>query len=192
MRGTAPGIVGTGYEGVDLDAFLTRLGEERIDVLVDVRLTPISRKRGFSKTTLSNAVTSADVGYLHLRDLGNPKTNRAGFGGTLQELAEVRDRYAALLTDEAAEAALDQLVELAKCSAIGAEHVDLADIPVDLLLLVRRPPRMGSRSMPWTEAGRTAANERAGGRALTAFSTSHIDSAMYGSTIGRRRFHGLR
>ncbi|WP_394620062.1 DUF488 family protein [Lentzea sp. JNUCC 0626] len=114
MHGTAPGIVGTGYEGVDLDAFLARLGEQRINVLVDVRLTPISRKRGFSKTALSTAVTSAGAGYLHLRGLGNPKTNRAGFGGSLQELSEARDRYSALLTDEAAETALDQLVELAK------------------------------------------------------------------------------
>jgi uncharacterized protein (DUF488 family) len=114
MHGKSSGIVGTGYEGVDLDAFVTRLGEQRIDVLVDVRLTPISRKRGFSKTALSDAVISAGVDYVHLRGLGNPKTNRAGFGGNLQELAEARDRYAALLTDDAAEAALDELVELAK------------------------------------------------------------------------------
>lgn len=114
MHGRSPGIVGTGYEGVDLDAFLARLGDQRIDVLVDVRLTPISRKRGFSKTALSNAVTSAGVDYVHLRGLGNPKTNRAGFGGNSQELTEARDRYAALLTDDAGEAALDRLVELTK------------------------------------------------------------------------------
>ncbi|WP_218130182.1 DUF488 family protein [Lentzea jiangxiensis] len=29
----------------------------RTDVLVDVRLNPISRKRGFGKTALTNAVT---------------------------------------------------------------------------------------------------------------------------------------
>ncbi|SDJ04236.1 Protein of unknown function, DUF488 [Lentzea albidocapillata subsp. violacea] len=84
MHGKSPGIVGTGYERVDLDAFLVRLGEQRVDVLVDVRLNPISRKRGFSKTALTNAVTSASVDYVHLRGLGNPKTNRAGFGGDLR------------------------------------------------------------------------------------------------------------
>lgn len=108
------GITGTGYEGLDLDMFLARLVEQRVDVLADVRLTPISRKRGFSKTALAEAVTAAGIGYLHLRPLGNPKTNRAGFGGDTNELADARSHYGSLLTDESAAAALDQLVELAR------------------------------------------------------------------------------
>lgn len=119
MQGRSPGIVGTSYEGVDLDSFLLRLHEQQINLLVDVRLNPISRKRGFSKTALSNAVTADGVDYLHLRSLGNPKANRAGFGGDPQQLAEARDRYAALLTDDAAATDLDRLAGLAKHQRIA-------------------------------------------------------------------------
>lgn len=119
MRGSSAVITGTGYEGLDLDAFLTRLVEQRVDVLVDVRLTPISRKRGFSKTALKDAVTAAGIDYLHLRDLGNPKSNRGGFGGDRQELADARDRYAALLTHESAETALERLVELSRSHRVA-------------------------------------------------------------------------
>lgn len=44
--------------------------------LIDVRELPISRKRGFVKTALSEALASAGVEYLHLRALGNPKEFR--------------------------------------------------------------------------------------------------------------------
>jgi uncharacterized protein (DUF488 family) len=85
-----------------------------VDVLADVRLTPISRKRGFGKTALGEAVAAVGIEYVHLRELGNPKSNRAGFGGGPEELADARRRYAALLTQDVAQVALDRLAELAR------------------------------------------------------------------------------
>jgi len=72
-------IISIGYEGRDLDMFLDILRRNQVDAVVDVRLTPISRKRGFSKTALMTALDAVGIDYLHLRALGNPKENREPF-----------------------------------------------------------------------------------------------------------------
>ena len=108
-----PGVVGVGYEGLDVEGFVSRLADLRVRVLVDVRLTPISRKRGFSKRALAEAVTGAGLEYLHMRELGNPKDNRPGFAGDDAALSRARERYAELLGVRDADGALDQLVALA-------------------------------------------------------------------------------
>ena len=45
-----------GYKGRAADAFVEYLVGSGVEVLVDVRELPVSRKRGFSKTTLSRQV----------------------------------------------------------------------------------------------------------------------------------------
>ena len=87
------GLTGIGYQGHDLASFLAELSAEGISLLVDVRLTPISRKRGFSKRALAEALNSVGIGYEHARPLGNPKENRAGFGGGPNELRAARERF---------------------------------------------------------------------------------------------------
>ena len=61
-----------GYEGLALDEFLARLHHARIDRLIDIRALPLSRRRGFSKSPLGDALAGADIEYLHLRAAGNP------------------------------------------------------------------------------------------------------------------------
>ena len=68
-----------GYEGRDISGFVALLARHRVDELIDVRLTPSSRKPGFSKTRLSEALADAGIAYRHLRGLGNPRENREGF-----------------------------------------------------------------------------------------------------------------
>jgi uncharacterized protein (DUF488 family) len=87
------GLTGIGYQGHDLDSFLDQLSAEGISLLVDVRLNPISRKRGFSKRALAEALSSVGIGYEHARPLGNPKDNRAGFGGSPCELENAKRRF---------------------------------------------------------------------------------------------------
>jgi len=69
-------VLTIGYEGRSLDEFLDELHEAGVDRVVDVRELPLSRKKGFSKTSLSEALRERGIGYLHLRSLGNPKENR--------------------------------------------------------------------------------------------------------------------
>lgn len=70
-----------GYEGLMPEEFLHRLRRARVQIVVDVRDVPLSRKRGFSKTALKAALEAAGMAYLHVRSLGCPKP--------------IRDRYRA-------------------------------------------------------------------------------------------------
>lgn len=65
-----------GYQGRDLAEFIGLLRDAGVHLLADVRLTPLSRKRGFSKSKLSEALQQAGIRYEHLRELGNPKAIR--------------------------------------------------------------------------------------------------------------------
>ena len=71
-----------GYEGVDLDSFLNAIEEHGIDLLVDIRLNPISRKRGFSKRQLAAAVEARGISYAHYPHLGCPADIRAEYALT--------------------------------------------------------------------------------------------------------------
>lgn len=94
-------IIGIGYEGINIDELVLSLKERNVTALVDVRLNAISRKPGFSKKRLQGAVTSADIKYEHLRALGNPKDNRAGFYSTSpDEKAAASSRYHEILERE--------------------------------------------------------------------------------------------
>lgn len=106
-------IAGWGYEGhtvAELVEFTRAIGAEWV---VDVRLTPLSRKPGFSKRALASALAEQGLRYVHLPELGNPKDNRAGFAdveGTYGDT--VRERYRTeVLASEAAVAALSWLAE---------------------------------------------------------------------------------
>ncbi len=69
-------IATIGYEGASLDDFIATLKESRIDTLIDVREIALSRKKGFSKSALSEAVAEHGIRYVHLRGLGDPKEGR--------------------------------------------------------------------------------------------------------------------
>jgi hypothetical protein len=75
--GDVPTIFTIGYEqhrtpSTLIDA-LRAAGVRR---LVDVRELPLSRRRGFSKTGLASFLAEAEIGYEHVRALGNPKPYR--------------------------------------------------------------------------------------------------------------------
>ena len=65
-----------GYEGRDIDEFINRLRDFGINILVDVRDIPLSRKKGFSKTPLSQYLKENNIEYIHLKELGSPKNLR--------------------------------------------------------------------------------------------------------------------
>ncbi|WP_455116106.1 DUF488 domain-containing protein [Rothia aeria] len=114
-------IFGIGYEGVTLDEFIQTLKNREATILVDVRLNPISRKKGFSKTKLSEALGQHGIRYVHLRELGNPKENRDGFWDTYTPAWEAaRENYRFMLDSEAAREALTYIEELARVEpAVG-------------------------------------------------------------------------
>lgn len=107
------GVVGIGYEGQTIDAFVSALARQGVRRLVDVRLTPLSRKPGFSKTALIGALAAAGIAYEHRRALGNPKHNRAGFAGSNTDRSHARAVFADLLRQPAAVEAIDEVAAAA-------------------------------------------------------------------------------
>lgn len=65
-----------GYERASLPAFLATLKAAGVTLLLDIRELPISRRKGFSKTALSQALAGAGIRYGHERALGAPRAVR--------------------------------------------------------------------------------------------------------------------
>jgi uncharacterized protein DUF488 len=71
-----PGLVTLGYESKTLEAYLNQLLIDGVTLLCDVRRNPLSRKYGFSKSTLSHACGGVGIRYEHLPELGIPSDKR--------------------------------------------------------------------------------------------------------------------
>lgn len=65
-----------GYEGSSIEDFIATLISQKISVLIDIRDRPLSRKKGFSKNALAEALQSQGIEYIHLKGLGDPKEGR--------------------------------------------------------------------------------------------------------------------
>jgi uncharacterized protein (DUF488 family) len=122
MSGTIHTI---GYQGATPETLIASLKAAGVATLVDVRAVALSRKRGFSKRALREALLEAGIGYLHLVDLGTPKAGRdAARAGDRAMLERV---YAEQMEREEAQAALTELEAVA------------GDRPVCLLCFERDP-----------------------------------------------------
>lgn len=108
-RATAVSI---GYEGYEQATLVEDLRQRGVQVVADVRLNAISRRPGFSKTSLRTALTAAGIDYRHFRALGNPQDNRAPFHRG--DLEHGRAVFARLLDDPAPAAELAELAALAR------------------------------------------------------------------------------
>ena len=65
-----------GYEGLTADSFIKYLKRYKISCIADVRHLPLSRKKGFSKTAMSELLGSENIRYDSYRDLGTSKEMR--------------------------------------------------------------------------------------------------------------------
>lgn len=98
-----------GYQMRSIDEYIDELLEAGVDLVVDVRETPWSHKRGFSKTKLREALREAGIDYVHLKFAGNPKALRrnasshaaclADYDRHIQEQPGIISRFADQLRD---------------------------------------------------------------------------------------------
>jgi uncharacterized protein (DUF488 family) len=87
---TARTIFTIGYQQATQPAVISALRDAGVEVLADVRARPLSRKPGFSKTSLKAAVEEAGMEYRHFRDVGTPPEGReAARKGDYETLASV-------------------------------------------------------------------------------------------------------
>ena len=111
----SPTIVSIGYEQRDVSELVGLLKANGVVTLIDVRLNPISRKKGFSKKALAAALGDAGIEYRHERELGNPKENRDPFRRGLES---ARQRYRNHLQD-GPYSVYERIVDLASTSRIA-------------------------------------------------------------------------
>jgi uncharacterized protein (DUF488 family) len=101
-------IYSVGYEGMEVRTLIDHLSSAKVSLLVDVRLTPISRKKGFSRKALMAELEASGIRYRHDSDLGNPRDNRDSFRHGDIELGRKRMRE---MLEEGSGLALRQLVK---------------------------------------------------------------------------------
>jgi uncharacterized protein (DUF488 family) len=103
-----------GYEGCKPSDLFAKLQDNDVKLLIDVRDVPISRKPGFSKTSLSNGLRDTGIGYLHLKGLGDPKQGR--LAAREGRFADFRRVFTTHMLTTAAQQALAEAVTAASKS----------------------------------------------------------------------------
>jgi len=104
-----------GYEGADLQDFLASLKRVGVNVLLDIRDVPVSRRKGFSKNALAAALEGAGIEYVHLKGLGDPKDGReAARSGDFPKFRKI---FNAHLKTEKAQQHLADAIEIVGKSA---------------------------------------------------------------------------
>jgi uncharacterized protein (DUF488 family) len=123
-----------GYEATTMADFLATLQGAGVLRVIDVRAVPNSRRPGFSKTPLRNALAEVGIDYVHLRALGTPADGRsAARAGRQDDLERI---YAGQLQLPEAMVQAEQMRELAleKPSALLCYERDPAGCHRSLLL----------------------------------------------------------
>ncbi len=109
------GIVTIGYEGRNIDKFLSILIENKIGKLIDVRKNPFSMKYGYSKNQLAGALEKLGIAYLHLPELGIESEQRQNLNA--KGFAELFRKYAAELGEK--EDTLEVIKSLAQTEKVA-------------------------------------------------------------------------
>jgi uncharacterized protein (DUF488 family) len=98
-----------GYEGLDQRRFMAHLAHNKISVIADVRHLPLSRKKGFSKSSLTEMLNKNNIEYISFRELGTSKDMRNKLYET-RDYATFFDKYRKLMADK--KESLDRILEL--------------------------------------------------------------------------------
>ena len=100
-----------GYEGTTMAEFIATLKAAGVEQIIDVRALPLSRRPGFSKTSLAASLFEAGIGYVHLKALGTPKPGRDA--AKKGDVATLKAVYAEQLDLPEAQVQAAQMLELA-------------------------------------------------------------------------------
>jgi uncharacterized protein (DUF488 family) len=115
MSGDGKAILYTiGYEQRSVELLISELQKAGVRRLVDVRMNPVSRKKGFSKRLLAEALMRSGIDYEHVPQLGSPKEVRSIW---TEDLAEGKRRFRKHI--EGADQHIDYLVGLARLKPVA-------------------------------------------------------------------------
>jgi uncharacterized protein (DUF488 family) len=77
VKKACPAVYTAGYEGKSVDAFFNDLLKNGIQLIIDVRANPVSRRYGFSKKQFCEIAKHLGLDYRHFSELGIPRKYRA-------------------------------------------------------------------------------------------------------------------
>jgi uncharacterized protein (DUF488 family) len=121
-----------GYEGTTVPEFISALQHAGVGRVIDVRALPLSRRPGFSKSSLKGALEEAGIEYLHLKALGTPSEGRAA--ARAGRHADLQRIYSGQL-------------ELPEAIAQSAQMLELAREKPSALLCMEREPMHCHRTL---------------------------------------------
>ena len=127
-----PTIYTIGYEGVTQAAVIDSLKQAGVELLADIRYLPLSRRPGFSKSSLKAAAEEAGIAYRHFKQLGTPAEGRE---------AARRGDHAALARVYAGQ------LELPEAIAQSALMLEMAREKPSALLCMERDPAQCHRTL---------------------------------------------
>ncbi|KGD06903.1 DUF488 domain-containing protein [Burkholderia pseudomallei] len=110
-----------GYEGLDIDEFMSLLLEHGVETVVDIRELPLSRKPGFSKRGLASVLNLSGLEYVHMVDLGCPKPVRDCYREDSNWTRYTEGFLKHLKTQRAAIAELSELALSSSCALLCYE-----------------------------------------------------------------------
>jgi uncharacterized protein (DUF488 family) len=121
-----------GYEGATVGEFIAALQSAGIERVLDVRALPLSRRPGFSKSSLRASLEQSGIEYIHLKALGTPSEGRtAARAGRHADMARI---YAGQL-------------ELPEAIGQSALMLELAREKPTALLCMERDPAVCHRTL---------------------------------------------
>ena len=130
-----------GYEGATMVDFLAALAAAGVERVIDVRALPLSRRPGFSKSTLAASLAEVGIDYVHLKALGTPKPGRD---------AAKRGDHATLETVYAGQ------LHLPEAQVQAAKMLELAADKPSALLCFERDPAICHRTLLLAAEGQGA------------------------------------
>jgi uncharacterized protein (DUF488 family) len=130
-----------GYEATTIADFLSALEKAGVERIIDVRAVPNSRRPGFSKNPLKNALAEVGIEYVHLKALGTPADGRAAARAGKQD--DLERIYAGQL-------------ELPEAMVQAEQMRELAEEKPSALLCYEREPAQCHRSLVLAAVARDA------------------------------------
>lgn len=112
MAASSDKIWTIGYERASQAELIAALKDAGIDVLIDVRELPNSRRAGFSRKMLSASLAAAGIGYRHMKPLGTPKAGRDA--SKRGDKATMRAIFEGKLESPESQMALEETAEIAR------------------------------------------------------------------------------
>ena len=98
-----------GYEGLSVDRFLNKLVESGIKCVADVRSSPLSRRFGFHRSTLSRLCKNVGIGYRSFGELGIESAQRQNLR-TMRDYQALFEKYRVEVLDNCG-SSLERLAE---------------------------------------------------------------------------------